>query len=137
MTSTLLAHSTGINAVTIRNILSALKKDGILSIQQGTGGALLACEPQQIDLYRICKAIEPDFLEKMIGIHPAPSQLCPVGRSIRTVLDHTYAKIRAGMQKQLQQITLADILADYHDAQAQERSATSKPANAHGAGNPL
>ena len=60
VTSELLSLSTGSNPVTIRTILSSLKKDGILSVKFGTGGSTLNCPPGEITLYRICKAIEPD-----------------------------------------------------------------------------
>ena len=38
VTSELLSCSTGCNPVTIRNILSALKKDEIITVKPGTGG---------------------------------------------------------------------------------------------------
>ena len=41
VTSELLSCSTGCNPVTIRNILSALKKDEIITVKPGTGGAAL------------------------------------------------------------------------------------------------
>ena len=38
VTSTLLAQSTGCNPVVIRNILSALKKAGLITVSRGQGG---------------------------------------------------------------------------------------------------
>lgn len=114
ITSELLSLSSGSNAVTIRNILSALKKEGIVSIRPGTGGATLRCPPEQITLYRVCAAIEPDFLKKLMGIHAAPSPFCPVGRNIHAVLDCSYGKLREDLHQSMQRITLADILGDYH-----------------------
>lgn len=115
VTSDLLSLSTGSNPVTIRNILSALKKDGILSIKFGTGGTTINCPLNEITLYRICKAIEPDFLSKLIGIHALPSPLCPVGKNIHNVLDCSYQKIRDDLYDSLQKITMEDIIADYHN----------------------
>ena len=114
MTSELLSLSTGSNPVTIRNILSSLKKAGVISIKSGTGGAALAAPLQEITLYRICKAIEPDFMKNLIGIHALPSPLCPVGKNIRKVLDCTYQNIRNDLCSSLQTITMETILADYH-----------------------
>lgn len=114
VTSELLSLSTGSNPVTIRNILSALKKDGILSVKFGTGGAEILCPLEEITLYRICKAIEPDFLSKLIGVHPMPSSLCPIGRNIHRVLDSSYEKIYQDLRKSLEEITLGDIVRDYH-----------------------
>ena len=114
VTSELLSLSTGVNPVTIRNIVSALKKDGILSVKFGTGGTTLNCSLNEITLYRICNAIEPDFLNKLIGIHAAPSCLCPVGRSIHDVLDSSYQNVREDLQKSLQNISMEEIMEKYH-----------------------
>lgn len=114
VTSELLSLSTGVNPVTIRNIVSALKKDGILSVKFGTGGTTLNCSLNEITLYRICNAIEPDFLNKLIGIHASPSCLCPVGRSIHGVLDSSYQNVREDLQKSLQNISMEEIMDKYH-----------------------
>lgn len=116
VTSELLSLSTGINPVTIRNILSALKKDGVISIKPGTGGATLACPPGDIGLYRICQTIEPDFLSKLFGVHPAPSHFCPIGQNIHQVLDSSYQNVTDGFSNSLRSITLADMIAEYHSA---------------------
>ena len=114
VTSELLSCSTGVNPVTIRNIMSALKKDGIISVKYGTGGATLNCPPGEISLYRLGKALEPNFLSRLIGVHPAPSSLCPVGQNIHTVLDRSYEKIRKDLKNSLEEITLEKIISDYH-----------------------
>ena len=115
VTSELLSLSTGCNTVTIRNLLSALKKDGVLTVKPGTGGAALAVPPEEITLYRICNAVDPGAIEKMVGIHAAPSPFCPVGRNIRAVLDDTYETLRADMVASMKSVTLDQILADYHE----------------------
>ncbi len=114
VTSELLSLSTGVNPVTIRNIVSALKKDGILSVKFGTGGTTLNCSLDEITLYRICNAIEPNFLNKLIGIHASPSCLCPVGRNIHGVLDSSYQNVREDLQKSLQNISMEEIMDKYH-----------------------
>lgn len=114
VTSELLSLSTGSNPVTIRNILSSLKKDGIISVKFGTGGATLNCPLGEITLYRIYKAIEPNFISKLIGIHSLPSPLCPVGKNIHTVLDCSYQKIQNDLCSSLQSITMEEVIADYH-----------------------
>ncbi len=115
VTSELLSLSTGSNPVTIRTILSSLKKDGILSVKFGTGGSTLNCPPGEITLYRICKAIEPDFASKLIGVHLLPSPLCPIGKNIHNVLDCSYQKIRSDVCESLKNITLETIISDYHN----------------------
>ena len=104
VTSDLLALSTGVNPVTIRKIISSLKKDGIISVKFGTGGTTLNCLPDEITLYRICKAIEPNFASKLIGLHPLPSPLCPIGKNIHNVLDCSYHKIGNDLCESLKKI---------------------------------
>ncbi len=117
VTSELLAFSTGSNPVTIRSILSSLKKEGILSVRFGTGGATICCPLKEITLYRIFSAIEPDFPSKLVGIHPAPSPLCPVGKNIHHVLNISYQKVRDDLCRSLQSITLEEIINKYHNNQ--------------------
>lgn len=114
VTSELLSLSTGSNSVTIRNILSSLKKDGVISVKFGTGGAMLDCPLDEITIYRICKAIEPDFISKLFGVHSLPSQLCPIGRNIHDVLNCSYQKIQNDLCDSLKSITLKDLVTDYH-----------------------
>ena len=116
VTSELLALSTGCNPVTIRNLISAMRKDGIIDVKSGTGGATIAVPLREITLYRVCAAVDPEALDKMIGIHAAPSPFCPVGRNIRGVLDQTYGALRADMIESMQSITLEKLVADYHAA---------------------
>ena len=114
LTSEMMAVSTGCNPVTIRSIISALKKAGILSVKFGTGGTTLNCPPEKIDLYTVYMAIEPNALKKMIGIHSMPSPLCPVGKNINKVLDKPYRKICNDLESSLKAITLEEIIIQYH-----------------------
>lgn len=120
VTSDLLSKSTGINSATIRNIFRALKKEEIITVKAGMGGAALSCPPDEISLYRVCKALEPDFLFKLIGVHRSPSPLCPIGRDIHHVLDCSYQKIRNDLKESLGKITLADIISDYEGIDQEE-----------------
>lgn len=113
VTSRLLALSTGCNPVVIRGIMSALKKAGLIRPAAGGGGAALLLPPGEITLYRIYMAVEEDGLRNLMGIHPMPSALCPIGRSIRAVLEKPYEVVRADMRKSLQSVTLADFIAEY------------------------
>lgn len=114
LTSEMMAVSTGCNPVTIRNIISALKKAGIVSVKFGTGGTTLNCPPEEIDLYKVYLAIEPNALKKLIGIHAMPSPLCPVGRKINSILKKPYSKICDDLTSSLKSITLEEIITQYH-----------------------
>lgn len=119
VTSELLSLSTGCNPVTIRSILSALKKAGIVAIPFGTGGATIAAPLEDISLYKICQAVEPDAISKLMGIHASPSPLCPVGRNIGQVLGRTYQTLQHDMADSLKSISLQNVVDEYHAAIAQ------------------
>lgn len=118
VTSELLSLSTGCNPVTIRGILSALKKAGIIAVRFGTGGATIEVPLQEITLYRICLAVEPDAVDKLMGIHSSPSPLCPVGKNIGRVLSSTYRTLQDDMVDSLKAITMQSIVDEYHSAAA-------------------
>ena len=114
VTSELLSLSTGCNPVTIRNIISAMKKDGIIDVKFGTGGAKLAVPMQNISLYRICAAVDPKAIDKMISVHSSPSPFCPVGRNIGAVLERTYDTLKDDLVSSMKSITMEKIVKDYH-----------------------
>lgn len=114
VTSSLLAQSTGVNPVVIRNILSALKKAGLITVARGTGGAELCREPEQVTLYQIYSALEPDGLSSLIGIHPCGQRPCPVARNIRKVLAGPYQKIEESIRAAMEETTLASMLEEFH-----------------------
>ncbi len=113
VTGDLISTSTKTNPAATRSILSALKKAGILEIKAGTGGAALIRPPEDISLLQVYEAVEPDFAQKLIGVHENPSTHCPVGSRIHNVLDLSYEKVRKDLQESLRNITLADIITDY------------------------
>ena len=115
VTSELLSLSTGCNPVTIRNIVSAMKKDGIIDVKFGTGGATLMVPLHEITLHRICVAVDPKAIDKMISIHSTSSPFCPVGRSIGDVLNRTYDTLKEDMICSMKSITMDRIVNDYHE----------------------
>jgi len=113
VTSTLLAQSTGCNPVVIRNVLSALKKAGIITVARGTGGAELSKPSSEITLYMIYKALEPDGLSSLIGIHPCEGRKCPVAQNIRPVLQRPYRQIEDSIRQTMEAITLESMIEDF------------------------
>lgn len=114
VTSELLGLSSGCNPVTIRNILSSLNKDGIIDVKFGTGGAKIVVPLNEVSLHRVCSVVDPDALDKMIGIHAKPSPFCPVGKNINPVLSRTYDKVKLDMIQSMKQITLDTMVDDFH-----------------------
>lgn len=125
VTSNLLAESTGSNPVVIRNILSALKKAGLITVPRGTGGAELCADPSQITLYQIYSALEPNGVTSIIGIHPCDGRPCPVAQNIRKVLKTPYHKIEDAVKKAMEEVTLQSMIDDFHSI-AQQSSAAER-----------
>jgi Rrf2 family protein len=115
VTSSLLAQSTGCNPVVIRNVFSALKKAGMITVARGTGGAELCMPPSEITLYQIYQAIEPNGLSSLIGIHPCDGRACPVAQNIRAVLTKPYQKIEDAIRKTMEETTLESMIEDFHN----------------------
>lgn len=120
VTSNLLAESTGSNPVVIRNILSALKKAGLITVPRGTGGAQLCADPSQITLYQIYSALEPDGVTSIIGIHPCQGRPCPVAQNIRKVLEPPYHKIEDAVKHAMEEITLQSMIDEFHEVSNQK-----------------
>ncbi len=115
VTSALLAQSTGCNPVIIRNALSALKKAGLITVALGTGGAELAKNAEDISLYDIYNALEPDGLSSVIGIHNCKNRPCPVAQNIAYVLAEPYEKIEESIRKTMQSIRLQELINRFHE----------------------
>ena len=115
VTSSLLAQSTGCNPVIIRNILSALKKAGLITIPRGTGGAELCLDPAQITLYQIYTALEPDGVSSIIGIHPCQDRPCPVAQNIGKVLQTPYHRIEDAIRQTMEEVTLESMIAQFRE----------------------
>lgn len=114
VTSTLLSKSTGCNPVIIRNILSALKKAGLITVARGTGGAELCADPSEITLYQIYNALEPNGLSGLIGVHSCAGLACPVAQNIQKVLYTPYCKIEDSIKQTMESMTLQSMIDDFH-----------------------
>ena len=114
VTSNLLAQSTGCNPVVIRNVFSALKKAGIITVVRGIGGAELCRPPSEITLYMIYQAVEPDGLSSLVGIHPCDGRACPAVQNIRSVLQKPYQKIEDAVRNAMESVTLESMIEDFH-----------------------
>ena len=112
VTSTLLSLSTGCNPVIIRNIMSALKKAGIITSPKGPGGAKLAMPPEDISLGAVYSAVDHSGAPAIFGFHTAPSAHCPVGRNIHAVLDGRLEEIQRAMEREMESVTIRDIVED-------------------------
>jgi Rrf2 family protein len=109
-TSTFLAGSVNVNPVIIRNTLGQLKTAGLVTVKAGEGGASLAKDPKGITLMDIFNAVEKK--EALFHFHENPNPECPVGKNVHAILDRRLFSIQEAMRKQMESITLQDLIDD-------------------------
>ena len=112
ITSDFLASSINVNPVIIRRILSQLRDAGIIEVKRGTGGAAVIKPLDEItflDVYRAVECIEENTL---FHFHENPNPDCPVGKNIHNILDHKLKRVQDAMERELDAITLADVMRD-------------------------
>jgi Rrf2 family protein len=106
LTSEFIACSVNTNPVVIRRLLGSLRAAGVVESKTGAGGGWsLLVDPARISLLDILRAVEPqaDFF----ALHRAePNPECPCGLHIQGVLTEVYDKVRDGMARQLDGITI-------------------------------
>ena len=112
ITSDFLAESIQVNPVIIRRILGQLKEAGLIEVKRGTGGAAITRPLEEItflDVYRAVECIEENTL---FHFHENPNLNCPVGGNIHHVLDDRLRRVQEAMERELEAITLADVVGD-------------------------
>ena len=103
VTSEVLADTTGVNAVNIRKTLQLLKKAGFIEIRRGAGGACLKKDPVE------------DSTEDLFHMHEHPNTNCPVGKSIKGVLDRHLDAWKQLLMQQMQEVTLEELFLEMQD----------------------
>lgn len=110
VTSTLVAESTGFNAVTIRNIFLDLSRNGLLTASAGkNGGVHLAREPKDITLWDVYQAVETNDVEEIFKLHETDST-CPVGKNIYQLLHPHMLDAVTAMKDSMERVTLGTLL---------------------------
>lgn len=112
ITSDFLASSINVNPVIIRRILSQLKDAGLIEVKRGTGGAAVTRPLEQVTFLDVYRAVECIGENTLFHFHENPNQKCPVGKNIHNILDDRLRQVQDAMERELQMITLADVMKD-------------------------
>lgn len=84
---------------------------GSIGVARGReGGAHIAKELTDITLADIFRAVESISGQSLFSFHENPNPACPVGSHIHDVLDHRLMDIQDAMEKEMEEITLADVI---------------------------
>lgn len=107
--SELMALSVGTNPVVIRQMMSALKRAGLIETQNGVPGCHLARSAEQISLLDVYQAVKKKSDAPLFDFHPNPSPQCPIGRNIRDAMESPLLDAQHAMEHALGAYTLKDI----------------------------
>ena len=104
-----IAASVNTNAVVIRRLLGQLNQAKLVLSQTGSaGGTRLSRCPSEINLAEVYKAVSCGEVFALPA--RSPSQDCPVGKNIASVLCHLQKEIDRSVGEKLSQYSLADVI---------------------------
>jgi len=112
LTSEYIAASVNTNPVVIRRILGMLKKNGIVNMNRGSGGAYLVKQVENITMLEVYKAVCEIEDAQLFRIHENPNPDCPIGANIQVVVNSSLVRAQEAMENVLEKTTLADITKD-------------------------
>lgn len=108
-TSELMALSVGTNPVVIRQLMSTLKRAGLIETQSGVPGCHLAKPAEWITLRDIYRAVQKKSDASLFDFHANPNPQCPIGRNIREALDAPLWDAQTALEQALETYTLKDV----------------------------
>ena len=111
LTSNKLAESIQTNPAYVRQLMSALRKGGLLVSVKGHPRPALAREPEKITLLDAYRAVEGNKPLLHQDIHTNPA--CGMGVNIQLVLRDCYDLVQARAEEAMRSITLQEILDHY------------------------
>ena len=111
LTSDKLAESIQTNPAYVRQLMSALRKGGLLVSVKGHPRPALAREPEKITLLDAYRAVEGNKPLLHQDIHTNPA--CGVGVNIQLVLRDCYDLVQTRAEEAMRSITLQEILDHY------------------------
>lgn len=103
------ADSVNTNPVVIRRMLCELAQDNLVISQTGAmGGSRLARAAEEITLLDVYRAVESRGVFSLHRQHP--SNRCPVGVNIETVLGQVLEEVDSAVEQVLAKITIRDVV---------------------------
>lgn len=109
VTSNAIAATVGVHPVHVRRVMGSLREAGLVVSQSGPmGGWELTCQPNQITLYDIYVALEPELPFDL----PArlPDACCRFAPNLPAALAEAMQSARRALQEHLSRVTLDQVL---------------------------
>ncbi|MDD6384894.1 MAG: Rrf2 family transcriptional regulator [Streptococcus hyointestinalis] len=108
--SRVIASSIQTNPSNVRKIMANLKKSGLIVTQQGKVTPQLARPAEAISLLDIFKSLPGD--NHLLQVDTKTNMDCVIGANIQDTLKATYDKLQANVEKEMAEISLAQLTAD-------------------------
>ena len=112
LTSKKIAESIQTNPAYVRQLMSALRKGGLLTSVKGHPQPALARPPEEISLLDIYRTAEGDKPILHQDTHTNPD--CGVGVNIQLVLRDCYDEVQKAAEERMGSISLQNIIQAYH-----------------------
>ncbi len=110
LSSKAIAGSIESNPSVIRQLMSDLRKAGLIDTRKGAAAPTLAKDPKNISLLEIYQAINMDH--DLLHVDPKTNPQCIVGGNIQNTLNSFYNEIELAAFTKMSQITLQDVIGD-------------------------
>ncbi len=108
ITSDFLAQSTSSNPVIIRRILGQLKREGLVEVRAGVGGAFITKNLEDISLFDIFLAVDV-MEEEYFHVHKTEGCPCKLGENIQNILVTHLQEVQNAMNEQMRKTTLKQL----------------------------
>lgn len=124
-TSEKLAETMETNPVVIRRVFAGLRKAGLVTSEKGHGGGWrIACDPARVTLAQIYEAVGSPAVLAM-G-HRTESPGCLIEQSVNAALGNAFREAEATVMARLNDVTLAELAADFGKRYRRKRSKKEK-----------
>ena len=113
ITSAKIAERVKTNPAYIRQLMSALKKGGLITSDRGQANAALTRNVDRITMLDIYRAVEGEKPLLHLDIHTNPE--CGVGVNIQLAIGDFYREVQDAAEQKMRKITLKDIIERYYE----------------------
>ena len=113
LSSDRIAESVRTNPAFVRQLMSSLRRAGIIASVRGHARPSLARPADEITLLDVYKAVEGDKPLLHLDTHTNPE--CGVGVNIQLALQTYYDRVQRDAEASMAGITLEDIISSYHE----------------------
>lgn len=117
LTSSKIAESIKTNPAYVRQLMSSLRKSGLITSVKGHPRPALAKTPEDITLLDVYYAVEGQ--KPLLHLDTQTNPECGVGVNIQLALQDYFDQVQAQAEQKMKEITLKDILKRYEERLAQ------------------